>query len=117
MAKCHFKEWLYDPKNHWLEPAKAKEKEKKKERVIFKAPPVMYECGVKANYGLVPSELGIGHYCGHMVDYDEVDYYCGKHEIIFFSFAKNYDLIFCLNRALGNASGKLMMVKLCSWMT
>ena len=43
----------------------------------------MCECGVKSNYGLVPSELGIGHYCGHMVDYDEVDYFCGKYEIIF----------------------------------
>ena len=60
-----------------------KAKEKKKERVISKAPPVMCECGVKANYGLVPSELEIGHWCGHMVDYDEVGYCCGKHEIIF----------------------------------
>jgi hypothetical protein len=52
-----------------------------------------------------------------MVDYDEVGYCCGKHEIVFFSFAKSYDLIFRLNRALENASGKLMMVKLSSWMT
>jgi hypothetical protein len=114
MAKCCFKEWLYGPKNHWPEPPKAKEKEKenKKERVIFKAPHVMCECGFKSDYGLVPSELGIGHYCGHMDDYDEVGYWCGKYEIIFFSFAKTYDLIFRFNRALGNASGKLMMVKL-----
>jgi hypothetical protein len=84
MAKCRFKEWLYGSKNHWPEPPKAKKNEKKKERVIFKAPPVMCECGVKANYDLVPSKLGIGHYCGHMVDYDEVGYCCGKHEIIFF---------------------------------
>jgi hypothetical protein len=59
-------------------------KRRKKERIIIEAPLVMCECGVKANYGLVPSELGIGHWCGHMVDYDEVGYYCGKHEIIFF---------------------------------
>ena len=44
----------------------------------------MCEYGVKANYGLVPLELGIGHWCGHMVDYDEVGYCCGKHEIDFF---------------------------------
>jgi hypothetical protein len=44
----------------------------------------MCECGVKANYDLVPLELGIGHWCGHMVDYDEVGYCCGKYEIIFF---------------------------------
>ena len=76
----------------------------------------MCECGVKSNYGLVPSELGICHYCGHMVDYDEVDYCCVKYEIVFFSFAKTYDLIFCLNKALGNTGGNLMMVKLSSWM-
>jgi hypothetical protein len=30
MVKCRFKEWLYGPKNHWPEPPKAKEKEKRK---------------------------------------------------------------------------------------
>ena len=104
-AKCRFKEWLYGPKNEWPEPPKEKEKETKKERVIFKAPLVMCECGVKSNYSLVPSELEIGHYCSHIVDYDEVGYCCGKYEIVFFSFA------------LGNASGNLMMVKLGSWMS
>ena len=82
MAKCRFKEWLYGPKNKWPEePPKAKQK--KKERLIYKAPPVKCECGVNSNYGLVPSELGIGHYCGHMIDYDEVGYFCGNHEIVF----------------------------------
>ena len=51
-------------------------RKRRKKRVIYKAPPVMCECGVKSNYGLVPSELRIGHYCGHMVDYDEVGYWC-----------------------------------------
>ena len=51
-----------------------------------------------------------------MVDYDEVGYCCGKHEIVFFSFAKSYDQIFCLNRALENASGNLIMVELSFWM-
>ena len=45
MAKCHFKEWLYGPKNKWpKEPPKAKQK--KKEMLIYKAPPVKCECGV-----------------------------------------------------------------------
>ena len=66
------------------EPPKVKEK--KKERVIYKAPPIMCECGVKSNYDLVPSELGMGHYCGHMLEYDEVSYFCGKHEIVFYFF-------------------------------
>ena len=78
--KCHFNEWLYGHKNQWPEPPKAKEK--RKERLIYKAPPVKCEYVVKSNYGLVPSVLGIGHYCGHMVDYDKVGYFCGKHEIV-----------------------------------
>ena len=82
MAKYCFKEWLYGPKNRQTEEPR-RVKEKKKEWVIYKAPPVMYECGVKSNYGLVPSELGIGHYCGHMVEYDEIHYFCGKHKIVF----------------------------------
>ena len=73
MEKCRFKEWLYGPKNQWPKPPKAKKK--KKERLIYKAPLVKCECGVKSNYGLVPSELGIGHYYAHMVDYDEVGYF------------------------------------------
>jgi hypothetical protein len=81
-VKCRFKEWLYGPKNQWSESSKAKKK--KKERIIIEAPPIMCECGVKVNYGLIPSELGIGHWCGHMVDFDEVGYCCEKHEIIFF---------------------------------
>ena len=89
MAKCHFKEWLYGPKNQWPEEPR-KVKEKKKERVIYKAPPVMCECGVKSNYGIVPLELEIGHYCGHMVEYDEVGYFCGKMKSYFISFAKTY---------------------------
>jgi hypothetical protein len=44
---------------------KEKEKEKeKKEKLIYRDPPVMCECGVQSNYGLVPSGLGIGYYCG-----------------------------------------------------
>ena len=58
-------------------------RKRKKERVIYKALTVMCECGVKSNYGLVPLELGIGHYCGHMIEYDEVHYFCGKHGIVF----------------------------------
>ena len=86
--KYRFNEWLYGPKNQWPEPPKTKEK--KKERLIYKAPPVKCKCGVKSNYGLVPSKLGIGHYCGHMVDYDEVAYFCGNMKSYFVCFAKTY---------------------------
>lgn len=67
MEKCHFREWLYGPKSHWPE-----EKKKKNDRIITAAPPVKCKCGVEASYGLVPSELGVGYFCGHMVDYDVV---------------------------------------------
>ena len=61
----------------------SKGKAKEEKISIYKAPPVKCECGVKSNYGLVPSELEIGYYYGHMVDYDEVGYFCGKHKIVF----------------------------------
>jgi hypothetical protein len=64
--------------SHWPE-AKAKEKE----RIIILALPVLGKCGVEDHYGLVPSECGIGHWCGHMVDYDEVGYFFGKLEMEF----------------------------------
>jgi hypothetical protein len=38
----------------------------------LKFDPVLNKCGIEAKYGLVPSELGVGYFCGHMVDYDEV---------------------------------------------
>jgi hypothetical protein len=86
MPRCHFKELLYGPKNQWPEPPKQKEKEKKKESVIYISPAVMCKCGVESNYGLVPSGLGISHCCDHMVDYDEVGYFSGKHGMYFFFF-------------------------------
>ena len=71
--KCDSMEWLYGPMFHWPE-AKAKEKK----RIITLAPPVLCKCGVEAHYGLVPSEHVIGHWCDHMVDYDEVGYFFWK---------------------------------------
>ena len=50
----------------------------------------MCECGVKSNYGLVPLKLGIGHYCSHMVDYDEVVIFVVNMKSYFVSFAKTY---------------------------
>ena len=80
---------MFGPKNQWPEEPR-KVKEKKKERVIYKAPPVMCECGVKSNYGLVPLELGIGHYCGHMVDYMRLVIFVVTMKSYFVSFAKTY---------------------------
>jgi hypothetical protein len=41
----------------------------------LKSDPVLYKCGIEAKFGLVPSEIGVGYFCGHMVDYDEVGIY------------------------------------------
>jgi hypothetical protein len=86
MPRCLFKEWLYGPKNQWPEPPK--QKENKKQSVIYRSLVVMCKCRVESNYGLVPSGLGIGHYYGHMVDYDEVGYFSGKHGMYFIFLSK-----------------------------
>jgi hypothetical protein len=58
--------------SHWPE---AKEKKKNEWAEELKFDPVLCKCGIEAKYGLFPSELGVGYFCGHMVDYDEVDIY------------------------------------------
>jgi hypothetical protein len=71
---CHFSEYDYGPKSYWLE-SYGKEKGKEKEE-DFHAPERKCDCGVVASNGLVPSELGIGYYCGHMVGDDLVSFIC-----------------------------------------
>jgi hypothetical protein len=58
---------LHGPKSYWLEL-----EEKDDEKKEWKSDPVLCRCGVEAKYGLVPSELGVYYFCGHMVDYEEV---------------------------------------------
>jgi hypothetical protein len=65
---------LYGPLSHWPEP-EVKEKKKNQWAEELKFDPVLCKCGIEAKYGLVPSELGVGYFCGHMVDYDEVRIY------------------------------------------
>jgi hypothetical protein len=90
--------------SHWPElEAKEKKNEWAKE---LKFDPVLCKCGIEAKYGLVPSELGVGYFCGHMVDYDEVG--------IYFLFASAamlhpYLLFFC--RIWGNAVGRVTTAK------
>jgi hypothetical protein len=63
--------WSYVP----LTRGRGKGKEKNEWAEELKFDPVLCKCGIEAKYGLVPSELGVGYFCGHMVDYDEVDIY------------------------------------------
>jgi hypothetical protein len=60
---------LYGPRSHWPKP---EAKEKKNNEWRNESGPILCQCGVGAKYGLVPSELGVGYFCGHVVDYDEV---------------------------------------------
>jgi hypothetical protein len=68
---------------------------------------ILCKCGIEAKYGLVPSELGVGYFCGHMVDYDEVGIY------LFFCTSCNViavlTIFFCRRR--GNAVGRVTMTK------
>jgi hypothetical protein len=63
--------WSFVP----LPRGRDKGKEKNEWAEELKFDPVLCKCGIKAKYGLVPSELGVGYFCGHMVDYEEVGIY------------------------------------------
>jgi hypothetical protein len=72
----------------------------------LKFDPVLCKCGIEAKYGLVPFELGVGYFCGHMVDYNEVGIY------LLFAPAlmlHPYLLFFCRRR--GNVVGRVTMTK------
>ncbi|KAF8751986.1 hypothetical protein HU200_011987 [Digitaria exilis] len=81
---CSFSEYDYGPKSYWPVDEEGSKK-KEKERCI--ALDRLCYCGIKANYGVVPSELGIGDYCGHMVGDDLVSfvfYFCMFHTLLHF---------------------------------
>jgi hypothetical protein len=63
--------WSYVP----LARARGKGKEKNEWAQELKFDPILCKRGIEAKYGLVPSELGVGYFCGHMVDYEEVGIY------------------------------------------
>jgi hypothetical protein len=55
--------WSFVP----LARGRGKGKEKNQRAEELKFDPVLCKCGIEAKYGLVPSELGVGYFCGHMV--------------------------------------------------
>ena len=67
---CDFSEYDYGPKSYLFKSTNKKGKEK----VKYVAPERKCRCGVAVNYGLVPSELGIGYYCRHMIGDDLVGF-------------------------------------------
>jgi hypothetical protein len=96
---------LYGPLSYWPEP-EVKEKKKNQWAEELKFDPVLCKCGIEAKYGLVPSEFGVGYFCGYMVDYDEVGIY------LFFCTSCNVIAvltIFCRRR--GNAVGRVTTTK------
>jgi hypothetical protein len=63
--------WSFVP----LARGRGKGKEKNEWAEELKFDPVLCKCGIEAKYGLVPSNLGAGYFCGHMIDYDDVSIY------------------------------------------
>jgi hypothetical protein len=63
--------WSFVP----LARSRGKGKEKNEWAEELKFDRVLCKYGIEAKYGLVPSELGVGYFCRHMVDYDEVGIY------------------------------------------
>ena len=56
---CDFNEWLWGRKSLW--PEEKKEEPAVQRREVIDIPDdVFCKCGVDANYGLVPSVLGVG---------------------------------------------------------
>jgi hypothetical protein len=89
--------------SHWPE---AKEKKKNEWAEELKFDPILCKCGIETKYGLFPSDLSVGYFCGHMVDYDEVGIY------FLFTLAamlRPYLLNFCRRR--GNMVGRVMTTK------
>jgi hypothetical protein len=55
--------------------AESKYKKGKEEKIELVAPYINCRCGIAWNYGLVPSELEIDYYCGHMIGDDMVGFF------------------------------------------
>jgi hypothetical protein len=66
--------------SHWPK-LEAKEKKTNEWAKELKSNPVLYKCCIEAKYGLVPSKFGVGYFCGHTVDYDEVGIYFCLHQL------------------------------------
>jgi hypothetical protein len=63
---CDFEEYNYGPKSHW--PYEWDVKQFASGNMpwpCLKLPDKKCQCGIKAREGVVPSELGYGHYCGN----------------------------------------------------
>lgn len=74
---------MYGPLSHWPEPEVKEKRYNQWAEEEIKFDPVLCKCGIEAKYGLVPSKLGVGYFCGHMVDYDEVGiFFCTRCNVI-----------------------------------
>jgi hypothetical protein len=89
--------WSYVP----LARSRGKGKEKNKWAEELKSDPVLCKCGIEATCVLVPSELGVSYFCGHIVDYDEVGIPFCLHQL------QCCTCTYCLlSRRRGNAVGR-----------
>ncbi|XP_062185874.1 uncharacterized protein LOC133889361 [Phragmites australis] len=76
---CGFRDPLYGPDGQWKDEEKDEMKEK---RVIEPCAPRKCPCDVNANHGIVPSELGVGYYCGHVIGNDMRTWKCSWEEYL-----------------------------------
>jgi hypothetical protein len=65
-SACDFEEYNYGPKSHWPSQCEIIEFQAGiKPWPCLRMPDRKCKCGIKAREGVVPSELGYGHYCGN----------------------------------------------------
>jgi hypothetical protein len=65
-------ELVYGPRNHWADDLELMLSLDSYDLPCHHAPIPLYQCGVLARQGLVPSEFGYDYFCGNVVGEDDV---------------------------------------------
>lgn len=64
--RCAFNEYIHGPRSLWPNEAQLREFESGETPwPCERLPPTRCKCGIVATKGVVPSELGVGVYCGN----------------------------------------------------
>jgi hypothetical protein len=68
---CDFNEFVYNPRNHWPEDIEILLSLDSDDLPCHHTPHLLYQCGVLARQGVVPSELGYAYFYGNVVVEDD----------------------------------------------
>jgi hypothetical protein len=68
---CDFNKLIYSPMPHWLDDLEILLSLDSDDLSCHYAPDPLYQCGVPAREGVVPSKLGYGFFCGNNVGEDD----------------------------------------------